>query len=218
MSYHTFVFDFDFTLADGSRAIVQCANYALEQLGFNACSDLAIRKTVGMTLENTFTVLSGSCDNCLSAQFVTSFKESADRIMTKDTVLFDDTIRILSCLKKEGHKTAIVTSKLHRRIDEVFLKYDAPGLVDEIIGFDDVSYAKPDPEGLLLAMDHLSADKENVLYIGDTVIDAETARNAGVNFGAVTTGVTLYDDFLKFPYVAIGDSLTALLQKIGLPV
>lgn len=62
--------------------------------------------------------------------------------------------------------------------------------IDEIVGGEDVNVFKPDPTGLNLMINRLGVSKEDVLYVGDSYIDAETAKNAGVDFAGVLTGST----------------------------
>ncbi len=52
--------------------------------------------------------------------------------------------------------------------------------VDIIVGADDVKTEKPNPEGLLSVIEDLGAMKEEVLYVGDSLVDAKTAENAKV--------------------------------------
>jgi len=212
MYYNAVIFDFDFTLADAAAGIVECVNSALCHLGYQSKKVDDIKKTVGMTLKETFQILTGNSDNITSEKFVTLFKEKADIIMTNNTVLYPDTVVTLDNLKKSDIKIGIVTSKLHYRIDEVLAKYSIVHLIDYIVGFEDVKTAKPLPEGLYKAVQHLNVDKSNVLYVGDSLIDAQTAINAGVNFLAVTTGTTTAADFRKYDHVAIIENLTQLFD------
>lgn len=57
MKYKGLIFDFDYTLGDSTEGIVQCVNYALGQLGYQAAEREEIRKTIGLHLEETFRVL-----------------------------------------------------------------------------------------------------------------------------------------------------------------
>ena len=142
----------------------------------------------------------------------------ADRVMADNTVLFTDTINVLSGIKRNGFNTAIVTSKFHYRIDEVLNKYGIADLVDYIIGFEDVVDAKPSPEGLQKVIKHFDNDTKSILYIGDSLIDANTAANAGVDFAAVTTGTTTKQEFSPFPHICVADNLTAVMDIIGIAV
>ena len=214
MRYTTIIFDFDFTLADATPGIVGSVNYALGQLGLESQKPDDIRKTVGMTLTNTFFELTGIPDRQAAERFAAHFKDMADQIMTGYTVLFADAIKVLSQLKQDHINTAIVTSKLHYRIVEVLEKYAIANLLDCVVGFEDVAEAKPSPEGLLKVIAHFGCPTRDVLYVGDSLIDAQTAANVPVDFAAVTTGTTATEEFLSLPHVCIADSLTQLLETI----
>ena len=56
MKYTTYLFDFDYTLADSSRGIVICFRNVLERHGHTGISDEAIKRTIGKTLEDSFSV------------------------------------------------------------------------------------------------------------------------------------------------------------------
>lgn len=92
-------------------------------------------------------------------------------------------------LKEKGIKLGVVTNKATPyaykcleliRLDDVF---------DYVIGYDDVVKKKPDGEGILKSIDHFGiSDKKDVLYVGDNVIDLDTANNAGVDCCLVMWG------------------------------
>lgn len=100
--------------------------------------------------------------------------------MSKNTVLFDDTVNTLRRLKQDGFNTGIVTTKYHYRIIETLDLHSVLDLIDIIVGREDVKVPKPSPEGLLLAIDSLNAQLNDVLYIGDSLVDAKTALAAHV--------------------------------------
>ena len=216
MKYNTFIFDFDYTLADATDGIVKSMNYALQKLGFEKREREAIRKTVGMALVDAFALLSGCQDEEKTRQFLAEYRVMADQVMTKKTVFFNDTIDILKKLKENHFKIGIASSKPRFRIEDVFIKLSYMDLVDYIVGIEDVRNPKPNPDGLLFAMDKLGAKKEQVLYVGDSIIDAKTAQNAQIDFGGVTTGTTKENELLEFPCVAIGENLKDLFSKVGL--
>ncbi len=78
-----------------------------------------------------------------------------------------------------------------------------------IVGGEDVTCEKPDPEGLLKAVETLGRDKQDVLYVGDSLVDAKTAQSAGVDFAAVLTGTT--KDFSDYYNAVIADDLHGIL-------
>ena len=84
------------------------------------------------------------------------------------------------------------------------------GYFDVIVGGEDVANHKPHPEGALKAVAALGAAASEVLYVGDSVVDAETARRAQLPFVAVLTGVTPRHAFTSYRPVAVVESLTAV--------
>lgn len=215
MKYTTFIFDFDYTLADATDGIVASANYALKKLNLEPKSRDDIRSTVGLTLRETFLRLTEISDKQSAEQFVSFFKESADEVMTDNTYMLDDTISTLTKLKQMNCKTAIVTSKLHYRIDDVLRKYAITELVDYIVGFEDVDIPKPSPEGLQKVIKYFGARERSVLYVGDSLTDANTAKNASIDFAAVTTGTTTRQDFILLPHIHIAKNLTELMTMVN---
>lgn len=149
-----------------------------------------------------------------ASRFSVLFHQKAEQVMVSSTVLYRDAKEILQCLKNKGCKTGIVTTKLHYRIEQILDKFGIRNLVDIIVGAEDVKVEKPSPEGLLWAIEHLNINKENVIYVGDSVVDAQTAERAGVDFAGVLTGVTSRKDFDRFQYVCIGQNLTEFYKNI----
>lgn len=94
---------------------------------------------------------------------------------------------LLQKLRQEGYQIGIVTTKFHYRIIQILEKFQATDLVDLVVGAEDIKIEKPDPEGLLWAIDRLGLTRQ-VLYVGDSLVDAQTAENAQVSFVGGTDG------------------------------
>ncbi len=62
MNYKTYLFDFDYTLADSSRGIVTCFRNVLNRHQYTNVTDEAIKRTIGKTLEESFSILTGVTD------------------------------------------------------------------------------------------------------------------------------------------------------------
>ena len=214
MKYSTYIFDFDYTLADATNGIVESVNYALNMMGLNSESVEDIRKTIGMKLHDTFRTLTGIPDEQAAEKFFSFFMDKADEVMTNNTVLFNDTIPALVRLKQCGYNIAIVTTKYKYRIDEVLEKYDIAKVVDYIVGYGEVSEVKPSPEGLFMTIKHFGIDNKSALFIGDSLIDAHAADNANIDFIAVVTGTTPAHDFLDLPHIFIARNLTEAVDNI----
>ena len=208
------VFDFDYTLGDSTEGIVLSANYALEQLGHTVKNIDKIKKTIGLSLKETYFALTGNYDLEKAEQFAKYFKVKADAVMTENTVLYPGVKDMLSELKENGYQTAIVTTKFHYRIEQILNKYNAMDLIDVIVGGDDVKIEKPNPEGLLWVIDYFGVPKAEVLYVGDSIVDAKTAENSQVKFAAVLTGTTSKAEFLSHSHASIGENVTVVCKSI----
>lgn len=208
--YSAYLFDFDYTLGDATNGIVESVNYALAQMHLEPFPKENIKKTVGMQLSDTYTYLTKDDKQENQARFARLFKQKADEIMTENTHLFADAENVLRELKRLDITTAIVTTKYHYRITELLNKFGISNLIDVIVGGEDVKNPKPHPEALKKALMIMNKEPQTCLYIGDSLIDAEAAFNAKLDFIAVTTGTTPKEEFARFPYVRIVSCLKEL--------
>ena len=101
------------------------------------------------------------------------------------TRLFPGALELLTALKRRGIPTGIVSTKKTATIRDVAEARGITPLLSSILGGDQVSAPKPDPEGLLASLTALGLEPHEVLFCGDTVIDGEAARRAGTHFCAV---------------------------------
>lgn len=210
-SYSAYLFDFDYTLADSSQGIVKCFRLVLERHGHTGIDDYTIKRTIGKTLEQAFTQMTGIDDPETLAFYRKEYVREADQYMTAYTRLFSETLDVLYALKARGCKIGIVSTKYRYRIMELLQPILPSDFLDVLIGGEDVSAAKPDPEGLFLALERLRLDKEDMLYVGDSTVDARTAQAASVDFAGVLHGMTKRNELEVWPHIAIMDSLAELL-------
>lgn len=212
MNYTTYLFDFDYTLADSSRGIVTCFRNVLNRHGYAEVTEESIKHTIGKTLEESFSILTGVTDAETLAVYKQEYTREADIHMTANTRFFPETKQVLTALKETGAKVGIISTKYRYRIKELMDKHFPDGFLHLVVGGEDVKAAKPSPEGLLLALDKLHATRAGTLYIGDSTVDAETALAAGVDFAGVTHGVTTADELARYPHVRIMPTLEGLLE------
>ena len=214
MSYTTYLFDFDYTLADSSRGIVLCFRNVLNRNGYTEVTDDEIKRTIGKTLEESFSILTGVTDTRRLADFRAAYVKEADTHMTVNTFLFPETEAVLTALKASGTRIGIISTKYRFRIRELLDQHFPEGFIDIIVGGEDVKAAKPSPEGLLFAIGQLHTDKADTLYIGDSTVDAETAQAAGVDFAGITHGMTTHEELAAYPHLKI---INTLEELPGLP-
>lgn len=198
MMFKAVCFDFDYTLADCTDSIVDGFRHALTGLGWPVPDRETVRGTVGFLLEDSYSMLTGDLDPERRAKFRSLFSEVATERQRQETVLLPGGEELLRGLRNRGVKVAIVSTKRGDTIEIILNRLGIADTVDLVVGSADVKRHKPDPEGLLLALDRLGVTPENALFCGDTVLDAGAARNAGTHFAAVLGGTTKADAFARF--------------------
>lgn len=209
MQYQIYLFDFDYTLANSEKGIVTCFQHVFTQNGFMNIDDETIKHTIGLTLEEAFSQMTGITDSTVIADYRKQYVAKSDEVMTANTIPYPDTLSTLTTLKENGAIVGIISTKYRYRVAVTVEEYGLP--VDVVIGGDDVAAAKPDPEGIRKALTQFNMSAVNALYVGDSLVDAQAAYNAGVDFAAVTTGTTTHEDFQHWPHVAILSSLSGVI-------
>jgi len=202
-NYPLYLFDFDYTLADSSAGIVKCFQETLQKLGLPMVDANTICRTIGLPMREAVKCITQDARESACDRFIEVYKQEADRYMTPMTEFYPATISLLTALKANGAKIGIISSKTRHRILEKFTEEGCAHLIDYMLGSNDVKNLKPHPEGIIAAMRHFSLPKSAVLYTGDSLVDAQAAQNAGVDFAAVTTGTTKETDFASYPHIAI---------------
>ena len=95
--------------------------------------------------------------------------------------LYEGVLEMLANLKAQHKKLALITSSGREAIDIVLAHHELIDLFDLVISADDVKVHKPDPEGILFALDHFGLPPEEAVMIGDSDKDLGAAQNAGVD-------------------------------------
>ena len=210
--------DFDFTLTDSSPGVVACVNEALAGLGLPLASPERIHATIGLSLPHTLQALTGITDPTIATAFTRGFVAHADQVMHGLTLLYPWVAETVLALRAAGQRLGIVSSKYRYRIERILAEGGLASQFEVIIGGEDVPQHKPDPAGLLLALQHLNLPAPEVLYVGDHPVDAEAASRAGLPFMAVLTGVSDVPSFAPYPvhsFLANVSRLPSQLQMFG---
>ncbi len=113
--------------------------------------------------------------------------------------LFPDTIESLTKLKIAGYELGIYTMASRKQTETTLDKYELHRFFTPkaIISRDDVSYIKPHPEGVILALKGCSVSPEDGIYIGDLPADISSGKRAGTRTIGVTTGLVDYNTFIQ---------------------
>ncbi len=213
--YQALIFDFDYTLADSSAGALECINFALGRMGLPLVPAARAHATIGLSLTETFCALVGEEHRERSAEFAPFFVERADQVMADLTQVFATVAPMVEALAQRGLALGIVSTKFRYRIEGILRREGLEEAFAVIVGGEDVTAHKPDPSGLLAALGKLQCAPERALYVGDSVVDTETARRAGVPFVAVLSGVTPAEDFSDSAALAVLDDVSFLPELLS---
>jgi phosphoglycolate phosphatase len=206
------IFDFDYTLADSSPGVFECINFALREMGLDHVSQEAACRTIGLSLNETFLTLGKHHEPHRCDEFHQLFVQRADEVMVDLTALYETVPAMVDALRGRGLKLGIVSTKYRRRINEVLHREAVLDRFGVVIGGDDVEHYKPHPQGLFEAMKKLECSPESVVYVGDSQVDAELAKRAGVPLVVVLSGVTAKEHFDNYTPVGVLENISHLPQ------
>lgn len=209
------IFDFDYTLADSSQGAIDCINFALTEMGLDCVSAEAACRTIGLSLSETFLTLGEHHDPLRCEEFHRLFVQRADEVMPGLTVLYEPVPSTIEALREFGLRLGIVSTKYRRRIQAVLEREDVLHGFEVVIGGDDVKHHKPHPQGLYEALERLECSPSSVVYVGDSVVDAELSKRAGVPLIVVLSGVTPRADFDIYEPLAILESISEVPEFLS---
>lgn len=184
----TVIFDLDGTLLNTIDDLGYACNYALEHAGFpthaidaypamvgNGINNL-IRRALPETARTEETILR------VREYFVPYYNEhNCDY-----TRPYDGIPELLATLKAQGHRLAVASNKYQAATQKIVNRF-FPDTFDVILGERAGVERKPDPQIVYDILCRMPQAGE-ILYIGDSLVDYETARNADVPFVACSWG------------------------------
>lgn len=208
------IFDLDGTLIDSYQAIYLGFQYAYTNMGLPPMTYDEVKRIVGLGLNHTFQDLLGKER---VPQALALFRKKYEEVFRTNTYLLPDVREVLETLYGRGIKLAVATNKFGRFSREIFEHFAMGKLFTVIIGDGDVPQNKPHPEMLYLAMEKMGLKKEDTVFVGDSLIDIQTAKNAGLRVFVVPTGNTVREDLEKAGPTAVLNKLLDLLTYIEWP-
>lgn len=185
---NTIIFDLDGTLLNTLEGLKNSTNFALKK--FN-CPEITLEQTRSFVGNGVRKLIERAIQNgeqnpdfekCLN-----TFKEHYSKTMYQKTVAYDGIEDMLTELKKRGVKTGVVSNKFDTAVKELCKNY-FDGLIIVAIGESPNVRKKPAPDSVLKAMKILGAKPENTLYVGDSDVDIQTAKNSNLKSVGVTWG------------------------------
>lgn len=184
----TIIFDLDGTLLNTLGDLRGAANYALRLRNLPPRTTEEVRRFVGNGVRNLMRrcLPAGSSDEEIDAALA-DFKKYYAEHLYDTTVPYDGIQELLSILRKRGIKVGVLSNKLDSAT-QALIRHFFRGKVDVVFGEHSGIPRKPDPTSCCMIMEQLGAKPEEVLYIGDSGVDMNTARNAGLTAVGVTWG------------------------------
>ena len=180
------VFDLDGTLIDSRRDITTAINRMRAELGL---PPLALEQVVTMVGEGARTLVERALperpdqvDHAF-ARYLGHYEQ----VCLETTRPYPGIPEMLSSLSAR-YPLALLSNKGEALSRKILDGLDLARFFREVLGGDSLATRKPDPGGLRLLAERLKVSVERLLLIGDTWIDAETARNAGCAFALVEWG------------------------------
>jgi phosphoglycolate phosphatase len=205
------IFDLDGTLIDSYEAIHLSFKYAYEKMGLPPLPYDRVKKVVGLGLSYTFQELLGAER---VSQAISLFRTKYEEVFQTHTFLLPDAREVLEALHGRGVRLAVATNKFGRFSRAIFAHFKMEGLFAVIVGDGDVAEIKPHPEMAYFAMEKMGVGKEETIFVGDSVTDIQTAKNAGLPVFAVPTGNTSREDLARAQPTVFLDRLSDLLAHV----
>lgn len=179
------VFDLDGTVVDTVELIVESFRYATRTVLGEVLPDEVITAGVGQPLMGQMERLSAEH----ARELYDVYREYNHRRHDELIRGYEGVAEVLGGLKAAGRRLGIVTSKSR---DTTAMAFRAVGLrehFDVVVTASDTSEHKPSPVPLRLCLERLEAAADGALYVGDSPVDIEAGRAAGMATAAVAWGV-----------------------------
>lgn len=180
--YDTYIFDLDGTLLDTLDDLMAAVNYALRQYGMPVHSRDEIRRFVGNGVR--LLMVRAVPDGDRNPQFEQVFRTFREYYMehSLDTTRpYDGIPELLTELKARGCRMAVVSNKFYAATQEL-CRHFFPDTIEVAIGEHESEgiRKKPAPDTVYEALRQLGVERTNAVYVGDSDVDLQTARNAGL--------------------------------------
>ena len=182
------IFDMDGTILYTLEDLMNSTNYALLEYGYPVRTLDEVRQYVGNGIHKLVerAVPEGTPKDRIEDVFETLEKHY--KIHCMDTTKpYDGIIDLLKKLREKGFQTAVVSNKVDFAVQDLVDDFFR-GLFDIAIGEREGVRKKPAPDSVYEVMKAFHLAKEDVVYIGDSDVDFETAKNAGVDYILVEWG------------------------------
>ena len=190
LSYDAVIFDLDGTLLDTLDDLKSAVNYALDQMGFPSRTRKEVKAFVGngvaKLMERAVPSGTSSQDTARALSLFKSYYALHSKEMTAPYPGIPETLK---ALRDKGCKLAVVSNKFDAAVKALAQDY-FPGLINLAAGENEAQGVpkKPDPAMVLQTLETIGVSPKQAVYVGDSDVDLQTAKNAGLPCISVTWG------------------------------
>ena len=210
------IFDLDGTLLDTIADLAVATNHALMQLGYPTHETEVIRTFVGnginKLLERALPANERTEENVMRMR--THFIPYYDAHNADLSAPYPGIVSLLEALQEKGLQLAVASNKYQEATAKLVEQYFPTISFIEVLGQRDGIAVKPDPIIVFDILKKTDVSKEEVLYVGDSGVDMQTAQNAGVDAVAVTWGFRPRTELESFQPKGLIDKAEELLKFV----
>ncbi len=179
------VFDLDGTLVDSYAAIAASVNAARARFGLDPLGEPDVRRRVGRGLESLMSDVVGPAD---AAEGVRIFRAHYATVFAEGTAALPGAIETVGALHERGYRLSVASNKIARFGRPILERLGMARFLSAVEGPDTSGATKPDPAMIARCLSAMAVRREAALYVGDMVLDVETASRAGVRVLLVPGG------------------------------
>lgn len=190
------LFDLDGTIIDTNELIINSFMYALKENGLAPLTREEIIPHMGTTLQQQIKVFSGIDD--ISGVLEKSYRSYNTKYHDELVRSFPQVNETMEELSRRGIKMGIVTTKIRPTTIKALEMFDLLKYMDTIVTVNDVTEPKPHPEPVLTAVHNLGVDPRKTLMVGDSAVDIQSAKAAGVYAAGVAWSLKGEDTLRKY--------------------
>lgn len=188
MKKNTIIFDLDGTLLNTLDDLADSVNYVMEKHQLPLHSTDKVRQMVGNGIAVLIErAIPDGRSNPLFDTCLAEFQEYYKAHMQEKTAPFAGITELLTTLRKQGYRLAVVSNKFDAAVKALCQDYFGD-LIEVAIGETATVAKKPAPDTVLTAMRQLNVSPKDCIYVGDSDVDIETAKNSGIPCISVTWG------------------------------
>lgn len=180
MQYQLAIFDLDGTILDTLEDLYLAVNEALRAHGMPARTLAQVRQFVGNGIRKLIerAVPEGTAEAEITAVHET-FTAYYTLHCADHTKPYDGIPELLARLREQGIRTAVVSNKADYAVQSLCAQY-FPGQFDAVAGEREGVRRKPAPDAVNAVLETLGIERTAAVYIGDSDVDVETAKNATI--------------------------------------